>query len=168
MWKPIKHWENDYAVNENGDVMNLHNHHLLKGDRNSEGYYRVCLYNIHHNPSKQRFFRHRLVAEAFIPNPNNLPEVNHKDCDKSHNFQNNLEWITKKDNELHSHKTGSKPYKPFEVIFDNQDIKTYNVKSDCAKDIGVTSGLIRMWLHKESFTYIKYNIKQIKYINVNR
>ena len=49
---------------------------------------------------------HRLVAEAFIPNPDNLPEVNHKDGNKHNNNVDNLEWITKSDNMKHGFKNG--------------------------------------------------------------
>lgn len=49
---------------------------------------------------------HRLVAKAFIPNPDNLPQVNHKDFDKSNNDVSNLEWISRADNIQHSHDNG--------------------------------------------------------------
>ena len=49
---------------------------------------------------------HRLVAECFIPNPDNLPQVNHKDCNKSNNSVDNLEWISKAENIQHSHASG--------------------------------------------------------------
>ena len=49
---------------------------------------------------------HRLVAKAFIPNPNNLPEVNHIDCDPSNNHVDNLEWVTHRQNMEHCHNLG--------------------------------------------------------------
>lgn len=51
---------------------------------------------------------HRLVAETFIPNPKNLPEVNHKDGDKKNNILSNLEWVSKLENEEHAYDTGLK------------------------------------------------------------
>ena len=53
-----------------------------------------------------RFYVHRLVASAFIPNPRNLPEVNHIDGNKKNNSFENLEWVTHADNVLHARKTG--------------------------------------------------------------
>ena len=49
---------------------------------------------------------HRLVAKAFLPNPENLPQVNHKDFDKSNNDVSNLEWVSRADNIQHSHDNG--------------------------------------------------------------
>lgn len=50
--------------------------------------------------------KHRLIAITFIPNPNNLPEVNHKDCNTSHNWTSNLEWCTRSENVQHQFNTG--------------------------------------------------------------
>ena len=63
-------------------------------------YCRVALYN--DNGKKQYLLVHRLVAELFIPNPNNLPQVNHIGEDKTNNRVDNLEWISQKDNVLYS------------------------------------------------------------------
>lgn len=67
----------------------------------------------------KNYYVHRLVAEAYIPNPNNLPQINHKDEDKSHNYLNNLEWITHKDNQnygTHNRRMGLSHAKPVYCI----------------------------------------------------
>lgn len=102
-----------------------------------------------HNPTKQSFFRHRLVAECFIPNPNNLPEVNHIDTNLEHNCIDNLEWVTKKDNELHSRKYGSKEYKPFVVVYTDSSSEIFESKTDLANKLNVTYGCVKHWLHKK-------------------
>lgn len=164
IWKDIDGWEEYYEVNNFGKVRNKITKHLIVGDKNSEGYSRVCLYNKNHNPPKQRFFRHRLVAKHFIPNPNNLPEVNHIDTNLEHCYESNLEWVTKKDNELHSRKYGAKEYKPFKVTYNDNSFKFFNVKEDLANELNLTRACIKHWLHKKNNGFEKYNIKSIEYI----
>lgn len=89
----------NYRVDELGNVYNKKGL-KLKPDVSKNGYLRVRLYNDTKKP--KRFLVHRLVASAFIPNPNNLPQVNHIDRDKTNNNVNNLEWCTPLENLKHS------------------------------------------------------------------
>lgn len=73
--------------------------HKLKHNHDRDGY---CIITLNHRGKKYTRKIHRLVAEAFIPNPQNLPEVNHKDGDKDHNDDSNLEWMTTGDNIRHA------------------------------------------------------------------
>lgn len=164
MWKDINGWDEYYEVNENGDVRNKLNNKCIIGDTNSAGYPRVCLYNKDHIPSKQRFFRHRLVAEHFIPNPDNLPEVNHKDSNKTNPCANNLEWSSREDNELHSRICGDGEYKPFAVEFENGEIELFSSASELAMMINVTKGTIYHWLKKRNNGYLNHGIRRISYI----
>lgn len=66
------------------------------------GYSRVRLYKDNKYNKYRNFYIHRLVAEAFIPNPENKPDVNHKDGDKQNNISTNLEWCTEKENTAHA------------------------------------------------------------------
>lgn len=140
---------------------------MIVGDINSVGYHRVCLYNKQHNPPKQRFFRHRLVAEHFIPNPDNLPEVNHKDCNINHNYKSNLEWSSRRYNELHSRIMGNKEFNPFKVEYNNGEIVNYNTKSELASILNVAPQTVKLWLHGKNKGYKKYNIKNIEYISIS-
>lgn len=165
MWKSIIGWEGYYSVNENGDVKNDLSGNFIVGDMNSCGYYRVCLYNKNNIPSKQRFFRHRLVAIHFIENQSNKQAVNHIDGDKSNNHISNLEWVTPKENELHSRKViRKKAYQPFVVYYKNGDEAIYDVKPDLAILLNVSSTTIKNWLHGKSNGYDKYGILAMKYI----
>ena len=97
---------------------------------------------------------HRLVAQAFIPNPDNLPQVNHIDGDKANNNIENLEWMTAQENMAHAHKNGlmAPPKGPehHKAIFSWEDVrgirelhrKTGMLHKDIAKMYGVSGTTI--------------------------
>lgn len=95
IWKDVKNYEGEYQVSNTGKVRSLNYNYLgqvreLKQTLSNKGYCKVVL---HRPKGTQRHFSvHRLVAEAFIPNPDNLPQVNHKDECKTNNCVDNLEW----------------------------------------------------------------------------
>lgn len=89
----IEHYPN-YSVNDSGEVFNNKTGRKLK-QTIKKGYCNVYLYN---EDGRKFFLVHRLVAQAFIPNPNNYPEVNHKDENSLNNCVENLEWCTSKYN----------------------------------------------------------------------
>ena len=95
IWKPIIGYENLYKINNYGEVLSLRSNKILKPNNNGIGYFIIQLCK---NGKRKNYLIHRLVAEHFLDNPNNLPEVNHKDEDKSNNFVNNLEWCKHKYN----------------------------------------------------------------------
>ena len=99
MKKEIQNYSN-YYIYDNGDVFNSRTQKLLKGSIGENGY---KYYRLSSKGQKKIFYAHRLVAKAFIPNPNNYPIVNHKDGDKLNNDLNNLEWITYSENTKHFH-----------------------------------------------------------------
>lgn len=84
----------DYEITRDGEIINKHNGHKVKPQLNSKGYLRVCI------GGKLKFV-HRLVAEKYIPNPENKPQVNHKNCIKTDNRVDNLEWVTNQENRDH-------------------------------------------------------------------
>lgn len=88
-----------YTIRDNGIVWNNDTNSPMAGGRDKNGYHIVSLSL---NGKKYTRKVHRLVAEAFIPNPKNLPEVNHKDCDKWNNDVSNLEWVSPCENTHHS------------------------------------------------------------------
>ena len=95
IWKPIIGYENLYKINNYGEVLSLRSNKILKPNNNGIGYFIIQLCK---NGKRKNYLIHRLVAEHFLDNPNNLAEVNHKDEDKSNNFVNNLEWCKHKYN----------------------------------------------------------------------
>lgn len=95
MKKEIKDFPG-YWIYDDGRVWSEKTNKFLSPSTNPRGYLHLGLTN----KNKQRITKdiHRLVAEAFIPNPNNLPQVNHKDENKQNNNINNLEWCSNKYN----------------------------------------------------------------------
>ena len=89
-WRDVVGYEGLYEVSNYGDVRNVRTGRILPGSTDGE-YERVKLSKDH---EQHRYGKHRLVAQAFIPNPNNYPIINHKDENKSNNKYDNLEWCT--------------------------------------------------------------------------
>lgn len=99
IFKDIEGYEN-YQVSNYGSVKSLGNgktrkEKVLKPFNTTKGYLYVDLYK---QGKRKNYYIHRLVAQAFLPNPNNLPEINHKDEDKTNNHVTNLEWCDRKYN----------------------------------------------------------------------
>lgn len=106
----IKGYEGLYEINTNGSVFSLVQNNsrrkrVLRPDA-TNGYLRVTLFD--RAGKRKKHFIHRLVAEAFIPNPEGLPEVNHIDCDHKNNNVTNLEWCSRQQNLIHSYDHGLK------------------------------------------------------------
>lgn len=104
----VKGFEGLYEVDTNGNVYSLiqttsRRKGMLKS-YNMNGYRKVNLYD--QNGKCKKKYIHRLVAEAFIENPNNKPNVNHIDADRSNNRVSNLEWCTQSENIQHCVKLG--------------------------------------------------------------
>lgn len=100
IWKNINGWENMYQVSNLGRVKSLNynrtnKEQIVKPYQRKDGYIQVCLCK---NSKITTYKLHRLVAQAFIPNPNRLPEINHIDEDKTNNCADNLEWCNSKYN----------------------------------------------------------------------
>ena len=97
-WRPVLGFEEIYEVANTGKIRRIKTGCILKPSR-YKGYPILCL-----NYSGKQYGRrlHRVVAQAFIPNPFNLPDVNHKNGIKDDNQSSNLEWMTKLDNTKHA------------------------------------------------------------------
>lgn len=107
-WKTIP-YAPMYEVSSAGYVRSKKKNLILHPHKHTNGYYRINLYI---NKKRQRFYMHRLIAELFIPNPDNKKEVNHKDGNRENYSIDNLEWCTRSENELHKCRVlGKKPSK---------------------------------------------------------
>ena len=90
-WKDIKGYEGLYQISNKGRVKSLYNKSKILRPGKRKGYFFVWLYK---NKKRKQYSIHRLVAEHFLLNPDNLPVVNHKDENKLNNNVENLEWCT--------------------------------------------------------------------------
>jgi len=147
IWKEIDGYNGIYFVSNLGNVKSIthyltgrngsgkQNGRVLKQTKCYKGYLRVSL-----SLDKKKFTTgaHRLVAKAFVSNPLNLPQVNHKDGIKTNNYPDNLEWCTNKENQIHAVKTG--------LINPNKGEKHHNSKLTNKQIINIRQ------LHKIGFT----------------
>lgn len=104
-------YEDEYIIDELGNIVCLPKedkrhrnqyscYYVIKGKIDANGYVRVSLTK---NGQTKNYLVHRLVAKQFIPNPDNLPQVNHKNGNKCDNTVGNLEWCTAKENKKHAY-----------------------------------------------------------------
>lgn len=107
IWKPINNFEDYYEISNFGNIRKIGGKNQfgkfkifknIKPYMNEKGYLKVGLSK---NNRRKIYKLHRLVAEHFLPNPNNYPEINHIDFNKQNNRVDNLEWCTHKENIQH-------------------------------------------------------------------
>ena len=107
IFKDIEEYEGLYKVSNSVRIISLprvgtiKTIRELKQHKNRYGYMYVTL---HKGGKAKRYSVHQLIAKAFIPNPDNLPQVNHKDGNKENNTISNLEWVSASENKLHSYR----------------------------------------------------------------
>lgn len=150
MWAKIKGYDN-YSVSSNGEVRNDIRMSILKPNKNCKGYLYVILSKDNKQVNKKI---HRLVAESFLPNPNNKPTVNHINGIKTDNNVNNLEWATNQENSAHYWQnlaTASNRYRLAlsgyrrsykRKVLRINDNKTYSSITEAALDSNTTESLI--------------------------
>lgn len=133
IWKDIEGLEGEYAVSSKGRVRNIRTGRIIDGAYNSRGYKQIKL-------KGKYYYIHRLVALAFIPNPNNLPQVNHIDERKDNNDVSNLEWCTASYNTNYSsHKCSCKIK---QLTKDGELVKAWKSSMQIERETGYDQGYI--------------------------
>ena len=175
VWRNIDEYDN-YQVSNLGRVKSLNYNHtgkekILKPAKSRNGYLAVCLCK---NGKCKQFKIHRLVAKAFIPNPNNLPECNHRNEIKTENCVDNLEWCSKQYNINYGtgtkrsakKRTNGKRSKP--VLQYDQDgnfIKEWPSANEVERQLGFGNGNISaccLGKYKQAYGYIwHYKKKEV-------
>ena len=174
IWKDIKGYEGLYQVSNYGRVRSLDR--IIVDNWCTRKFKGKVLNPTEHNGkqpylyvalSKQgkakKVFVHQLVAEAFVPNPENKPQVNHKDGNPKNNKASNLEWVTNAENTQHAYNTGlnSKSKKCSLINMKTKEIKEF----PSMRQLGVYLGKSNGWVYsvvKEKggkFNYKNYQIK---------
>lgn len=168
-WKDVVGYEGYYQVSNIGRVRSVDrivgSCHGSKANRKgvikklditNRGYSIVVLF--FGNVSKG-YLCHRLVAEAFIQNPNKKPDVNHKNGIKTDNRVDNLEWVTRSENVIHAMETGlKKDYKGKKVICVLNG-KKYASVNEAAMDLGLNSGTLRTQITRAYKSQILFPIE---------
>ena len=160
-WKPVVGYEGLYEVSNFGRVKSLKfgKERILKQSKNKKtkhGYYVVCLSK---NGIVKNYLVHRLVAQAFLPNPNDYKEVNHKDENPQNNIVSNLEWCDRLYNVRYGtgierrSKTQSKPVLQYDL--NGNFIKEWKSVAECGRN-GFHQGNVAACCRGELKKYKKY------------
>ena len=148
--KDIPGYEGIYGITSCGKIWSYKNKMFLK-PADKDGYLRVNLYK---DGKMKSCFVHRLVAEAYIPNPENLPQINHRDENKTNNCLQNLEWCDAKYN-INYGTRNDKTKKPIlQYTLDGEFIREWSSATDVGREVNSTICNCLKGRYKTAYGYI--------------
>lgn len=170
IWKKVIDYEENYEISSYGRLKSLDRYvngryglrfakgKIIKPTVCTNGYLE---YALHRDGEKKIVLAHRLVAQHFIPNPNNYPEVNHIDENIQNNRMDNLEWLTSKQNANYGTRNqrckdcNKQYFKPvLQYDLEGNLIKEYETLGDASRDIkGDISAIIRVCKNRQNIAY---------------
>ena len=136
--RDIQGYEGLYGITSCGRVWSYRSQKFLKPKMN-KGYLRVDLQK---DGTRKTYYVHRLVADAYIPNPDYKPQVNHKDEDKTHNYINNLEWMTAKENINYGTRTQRTSKARSKAVYCVELDKTFDSMNEAKRQTNIDNGSI--------------------------
>lgn len=144
----VDNLETNYYITEDGKCYNKKTGKYLKGQLSNSGYLN---FNLSLTPTnKKRFYAHRLVAQAYIENPENKKEVNHKDGNKLNNCVDNLEWVTGSENQQHAIEQGLRQFNTVYQYDENlQLVNSYPSVAEAWRVTGVSKTRISQEVNAE-------------------
>lgn len=167
VFEDLKGYEDSYQISDSGRVFTkrrLIGNQIYYGRElipqlTNDGYLKVTLSR---GSKCRKFYLHRLVALQFLDNPNNLPQVNHKDGNKLNNNVTNLEWCTKEENQKHAVRTNLMQRgqnRPSAKLTEEQVIEIYKLKGvlkaqDIANNYNVSKNTINCILRGSKWSYL--------------
>jgi hypothetical protein len=161
VWKNIANYDEMYEVSCDGEIRSKNRFtksisgrkrfvigRVIKTKKNRDGYLFVTLSK---NGQVQNLYVHRIVAETYISNPDNKPQVNHIDGDKKNNSVDNLEWVSVSENTKHAYKNGlsgniGATHCFAKKLIDNCTGKEYGCIKEAANDLGINYTTLRNML----------------------
>lgn len=159
VWRDIESYEDVYEVSNLGNVRRKYTNKQLSYNTHKTGYLNVHLSN---RKNKRRVNIHRLVAEAFIPNPENKPQVNHIDEDKTNNRVDNLEWVTAKENANHGTRNKRAGQNKSIKIKCLETGVIYGSLIECTKKLNVDNGDLSKVIHGKRKSAGGYHFERVK------
>lgn len=156
-WQTIRDYP-EYKVSNLGEVKNARTGRILKQGRHRQGYSLVWLGNGEGVRGKSV---HRLVAEAFVPNPECKPQVNHIDGNKSNNRVDNLEWNTGSENTTHAYRTSLFNGRPKTKVRIVETGEVFDSIHECAMAIGGSQGHICSCIRGRLDTYRGFHFENL-------